>query len=123
MATNHKATIEAVNAAFSENRLEDFLALCTDDIEMGEIGGKISVGKDALREDMKDDGTWHPPVIQVETILVDGDHGACHGIMDMDKKNGEKHRYAYADFYTFRDGKISKVDIHMRELKDRNQQA
>ena len=117
MATNHRATIEAVNAAFSNNRLEDFIELCTEDVEMGEIGGKLTVGKDALRKSMQDD-TWEAPVIGVTDILIDGDRAVCHGIMDMDKKSGEKHRYAYVDIYTFRDEKIRKVQVHMKELKD-----
>ncbi len=117
METNHRATIEAVNAAFSSNNIEAFLEHCHDDIEMGMIGERPNKGKDAIRKEMDGGDIWHPPVIHVTDILVDGDKAVCDGIMDMDKKSGEKHRYAYADFYTFRDGKISAIRIHMNELK------
>lgn len=116
MATDHKATIEAVNAAFGANNLEAFLELCTDDIEMGVVGKNVSKGKDALRKDMSDN-TWNAPVIGVTDILIDGDRAVCHGIMDMDKKTGEAHQYGYADCYTFRDGKISSIRVYMHEIK------
>lgn len=122
MATNHKQTIEAVNAAFSNGRLEDFIDLCREDIEMGEVGGNMTVGKDALRKSMDDD-TWEAPVIGVTDILIDGDRAICHGIMDMDKKNGEKHRFAYVDIYTFRNEQISKVQVHMKELNNQSRQG
>jgi ketosteroid isomerase-like protein len=116
MATDHKATIEAVNAAFGSGDMDAFFDLCTDDIEMGVVGRPTSQGKEVLRKEMNDD-SWHPPVIGVTGIVIDGDRGVCHGTMQMDKKSGEQHRYAYADCYTFSGEKISKILVYMYELK------
>ena len=116
MAANHKATVEAVNAAFSANDMEAFLELCTDDIEMGVVGKNVSKGKEALLKDMSDT-SWNPPVIGVTDILIDGDRAVCHGIMQMDKKDGEAHQYGYADCYTFRGDKISAIQVYMHEIK------
>lgn len=118
MKTDHKATIEAVNAAFNANDMEAFVALCSDDIEMGVVGRPPSKGKEAILRDMNDDGSWHPPVIHVTDILIDGDRAVCHGTMDMDESNGNKHQYGYADCYTFNaEGKINKIQVYMHEIK------
>jgi ketosteroid isomerase-like protein len=118
MTTDHKATVEAVNAAFSNNNIEAFLDLCTDDIEMGVVGREPSRGKDALRREMGSDDSWNPPVIHVTDILVSGDKAVCDGMMDMDKKIGEKHRYGFVDCYTFRDGLISAIRVYMQEMTE-----
>lgn len=118
MKTDHRSTIEAVNAAFSSNNMDAFFDLCTDDFEMGVVGRPMSKGKDTIRQEMNDD-SWNPPVIRVTDILIDGDRAVCHGTMDMDKKSGEKHQYGYADCYTFReDGKISAIRVYMHEIKN-----
>jgi len=117
MATDHKATIEAVNAAFNAGNMDAFFELCTDDIEMGTVGKPLSRGKDVLRKEMDDD-SWHPPVIQVTGIVIDGDRAVCHGTMEMNKKSGEEHNYAYADCYTFRGNLISRILVYMYELKN-----
>jgi len=118
MATDHKARIEAVNTAFSSDNIEAFLELCTDDVEMGMVGGPRLQGKDAIRTEMGKNDVWNPPVIHVTDILIDGDKAVCDGLMEMNKKSGEEHRYGYVDCYTFREGMISAIRTYMTEIKD-----
>ena len=105
---SNKEIVEKVNAAFVENKLEEFYALCTDDVEWTMAGDKPVKGVEAVREFMKsmDSADCGAPSFEASQIISEGDSAVCSGVMTMTEKGTPK-KYSFADIYRFRDGKIA----------------
>jgi ketosteroid isomerase-like protein len=108
-ATKNKEIVGKVNDAFAENRPEDFLSFCSEDVRWTIIGDKTCNGKDAIREFMSSMEGMAPPTFTVDTIVAEGDSVVAHGDMKMAGKDGTVEPYSYCDIYGFRDGKISEL--------------
>ncbi len=102
-------TIKNVNTAFSENRIEDFYAVCSDDVEWTMIGEKTVKGLDNIREWMKGMEGMDPPKINNHRIIADDNSAAAYGDMSMKTKDGDIRYYDYCDVYTFKNGKVKEL--------------
>jgi ketosteroid isomerase-like protein len=116
--TNHKATIQAVNAAFEKGSVEEFLTLCTPDVRWTMVGMGTWEGADTIR------ANWTSmmagaalPVITEELILADGDAGMGRGIVTMQRKDGSEMTMYYCDVYRFSGEKITELSSYCIEEK------
>lgn len=104
--------VRKVDEAFSTNSMEDFYALCADDIEWKMAGEDTHTGLDNIRKMMQtateDHGASFPKIF-VTKMIADSDSVASYGTMTMKNKDGNDDHFDYCDVYNFRDGKIAKL--------------
>lgn len=124
MSDTNKQMVETVNAAFAENRLEDFYALCDDATEWTMAGDKPVKGVAAIREFMSsmDGQDCGLPSFDGVTIISEGDRAACSGTMTMTYKDEPK-KYWFADVYRFADGKIAELVSYVIPEKEDGETA
>ena len=123
MSENNKAIIEKVNMAFAENKVEDFLSLCADDVVWNMVGDKKNEGKDTIREWMGSHGHSDPPKFTVNKLFAEDDSVACHGDMTMKGEDGAENTYSYCDVYEFSGGKITRLDSYVVKIKPESEQT
>ena len=109
MSEKNIAIVEEINAAFTRNDTEAFLAHCTEDLYWAMAGDTEQKGKTTIREWMKQMDGHEAPKFTVDAIFGDGDHVACHGQMTMKDPQGKVGNYSYCDVYTFRGDKVSEL--------------
>ena len=113
MSDQNKQTIEMVNAAFSENKIEDFLSFCAEDVVWTMVGDKTVEGRDAIRKWMDSMKPMEPPKFTVNAIIGEGDFGMAYGDMTMKGKDGKEAPYSYCDVYRFQNGKIIELKSYV----------
>lgn len=105
--------VKKVDEAFTTNSMEDFYALCANDIEWTMAGEGTQKGIDNIREWMKaateDCGPSFPKITPTK-MIVDTDSVASYGTMTMEGEDGSDDTFDYCDIYNFRDGKITKLN-------------
>jgi len=109
MSEQNIETVKKIDAAFSENRIEDFYSLCTDDVVWTMAGEKTVKGKAAIREWMKQMEGCEPPTITNERMIADEDSVAAYGHMSMKNKDGVSEIFDYCDLYEFGGGKVTNL--------------
>ena len=117
MSEKNKELVQQVNDAFSNNKPEIFMDLCSDDIHWSIAGDQSFNGKDAIRKFMASMGDMEPPKFSVDRIIADGDSVACYGDMSMKGKSGKDENYTFCDIYRFNDGKIVDLQSIMAKHK------
>ncbi len=111
MSENHKAIIQEVNMAFTENNLEGFLAHCADNVEWTMVGAMTTKGKDGIRQQMTDMNS-EPPKIITNNVIAEGEFATAYGDMTM-KEDGKTVSYYFCDIYRFQDDKIVELKTLM----------
>jgi len=91
-----KQIVQDINASFTKNDMESFLAQCDEDFTWTMVGEGSNTGKTAIREWMKGMEDCEPPVFGVTNLVEDGDIVVCSGDMTLKDKKGKS-----ADFYFF----------------------
>jgi len=115
-STSIKQIIAEINASFSENKPDVFLAHCTDDIRWEMAGHFLCEGKEAVRG-ATDMGCFkEPPQFTIHSIVADGDTATCNGEMRMIQATGEPCRAAFCDVYYFENGKVAKLISYVVDL-------
>jgi uncharacterized protein len=108
MAVKNKAIVNKANAAFADNNVEGFLALCANDVEWTMVGDRTVKGKDGIREFMAS-MPMQPPTFTVSDVIAEGDFVMAHGDMRMDENGRKAVPYAYCDIYHFRGNQIDQL--------------
>ena len=108
MAAKNKEIVNKANAAFADNNVEGFLALCANDVEWTMVGDRTLKGKDAIREFMSSMPT-QPPTFTVNDVIAEGDFVMAHGNMKMDENGQKAVPYSYCDIYHFRGKQIDQL--------------
>lgn len=117
MSNKNKEIIEKVNAAFEQNKMEDFYNLCTEDVEWQMAGDQTRKGLQAIREFMSHiPEDCASPKINVTAIVSDGDRAVCFGDMTM-KEKGVDTAYDYCDIYHFSGDKIASLTSFVVKTK------
>lgn len=120
MATSKKQIIEKVNQAFVDNKMEDFLKLCKEDVTWTMVGHPATEGKAAIRKmlgEMPEMAMTFSPV----TILADGDRAVAYGNGTMQPKDGPLENYSFCDIYRFEGDLIAEMNSYMAVLKGEEQ--
>lgn len=109
---SHKTTIEAVNRAFSEGHIADFLALCTPDIRWSMAGMGTWEGAETIRKEWSElmsSNTDSLPSISVRKLITDEAGGMCDGTVETTKEDGSTRRMFFCDVYSFSGSKVSEM--------------
>lgn len=117
MSEKHKNIVAEVNAAFAENKIENFLKHCAEDVVWTVAGEKTSNGRDAIREWMSGAEGSEPPKFTVDRMIANDDSVVCQGQMTMKGKDGCEELYSYCDVYTFTGDEITVLDSYCVRLK------
>lgn len=121
MSESNKNIVNEVNEAFSNNKVEDFLKHCADDIVWRMIGEKTTTGIKEIREWMSQMEGCEPPVFSVDETVAEGDSVICRGDMTMKDQEGVEGKYAYCDSYQFKNGKIARLDSYVIKIKEQSE--
>ncbi|MGD9563600.1 MAG: nuclear transport factor 2 family protein [Pyrinomonadaceae bacterium] len=117
MSTNNKNIVNEVNEAFANNRPEDFLKHCADNIEWQMVGEKTTKGINEIRAWMAQMKDAEPPKFTIDEIISEGDSVVCLGDMNMKGEDGKPGNYSYCDVYNFNNGKIARLQSFVVKLK------
>jgi len=118
MSENYKEIVRKVDASFAENRMEDFLSLCAEDVEWKMVGDTTKKGKDSIREWMSSMGEgMEPPKVSAKNIIAEGETVAAYGEMTMKNEKGEIDNYEYCDIYRFENDKIAELSSYVIKVK------
>lgn len=108
MKANLKKIVEQADEAFAQNKPDDFLSLCADEIEWRMVGEKTVRGKSEARKwiemGMANVSSDHAKVI-CTNIIEEDQYVAAYGKMEV-KKNEVVTKFSYCDIYRFKDDKI-----------------
>ena len=116
MSEQNKEIVSKINKAFEENKPEDFLGYCAEDIRWEMAGEGTHSGKESIRQFMSSMEGMEPPRFTVDATVAEGDHVVCFGNMAM-KMEGEEGEYSYCDVYRFTDGKVSELRSYVVKKK------
>lgn len=111
MSEGNKEIVEKANALLAENKTEEFLLLCAEDVEwtiLAETPSEMK-GREAIRKFMASSQGSEPPNFTVDKVIAEGEFVVANGEMTMKGKEGETVPYSYCDMYTFREGKIAEL--------------
>lgn len=110
MSEFYKEIVDKVDASFAEQKLEDFLSLCTEDVEWKMVGDTTKKGKAAIREWMSSMGAgMEPPKFARTNQIAEGERVAAYGEATMKNEKGESGKYQYCDIYRFENEKIAEL--------------
>ncbi len=114
MKSNLKEIVAKADKAFANNKPEDFLVLCADEILWRMVGEETAEGKEEVRKWMSigienGDVTFDPPRITYTNVIEENKSVAVYGEMEITKKNGDMTKFSYCDIYRFKDEKIIKL--------------
>lgn len=115
-AATKEAIIRKVNRALENNRIEEFLSYCTNDICWNMVGSACTHSKEAIRQ-MMNSMTSDCPKIIVDTIFSEDEKTACTGAFTLIKKEGGEQHYQFCDIYKFAGEKIETLDAYVVEIK------
>ncbi len=105
----NQVLFEKVLQTFDNNDSDGLIALVTDDFEWEMLGDQTVKGKENLKKMFAEiDGTEMISCTK-ELQLLDGNKGACNGIVKMKNAKGEPFEMYYCDLYVFEDGKLKKM--------------
>ena len=116
MSETNKAIVEKINQAFTENKVEDFLSHCSDDIKWEMAGEGVHSGKQSIRTFMASMPGTEPPKFTVVDMIADGDSAVCYGDMTM-KAGDEQESYSYCDVYRFAGDKVTELRSYVVKQK------
>jgi uncharacterized protein len=117
MPLDNKAVLEKANAAIVKGDNEGFLAHCTEDTEWTFVGEQTLVGKDAVREWMKESYKT-PPQFMVTELIADGDFVVALGTIQLPDENGKIANHSYCDVWKFADGKMCGLQAFVLKSAD-----
>lgn len=116
MNTDNKDILLKANACVAEGNNEGFLSYCTSDVKWEFVGDKTLIGKDAVREYMKEVYV-KPPQFDVENLIAGGDYVTAIGKIGMENENGQVVNYSYCDVWRFHDGKMAELKAFVIEIQ------
>lgn len=83
---------------------------------MGLCGGRTLLGKEAVRQYIKE-FYMVPPIFDMERAIEEGDFVTATGNIALKNKNGEYVHYTYCDIWRFKDGKMAELKAFVIEKK------
>ncbi|MDY0986617.1 nuclear transport factor 2 family protein [Flavobacterium sp. CFBP9031] len=116
--TNMKNTALLVNANqhVRKGEYEAYLSYLTEDTKWEFVGERTLLGKEAVRQYIKD-FYLAPPVFDMEKAIEQGDFVTATGSIALKNVNGEYDHYSYCDIWRFDNGKIAELKAFVIEKK------
>ena len=111
---SNKSILLEANKAVLKGDYETYLAYCTEDTEWVFVGDRTLLGKEKVREYMKE-VYIAPPVFTEELVMEEGDFVTVTGEISLKNKTGVYQHYMYCDVWRFREGKMAGVKAYVIE--------
>ncbi|MEP6848107.1 MAG: nuclear transport factor 2 family protein [Acidobacteriota bacterium] len=115
MSDKLKEIVQKVNEAFTQDKTEEFLALCRDDITWRVVGDTVVKGVENIRTYINS-VDCEPPQFTVENLIVEGETAIANGEMTMTAKNGSLEQYSFCDVYRFSGEKIVELTSYIVKI-------
>jgi len=121
---NFKKTINMKNTSILVNanehvrkgEYEAYLSYLTEDTKWVFVGERTLLGKEAVRQYIKD-FYLSPPVFDMEKAIEEGDFVTATGNIALKNVNGEYDHYSYCDIWRFDNGKLAELKAFVIEKK------
>ena len=120
MQSSKKQIVEAINAAFERNSIDDFLAYATPDLEWTMVGMGTWSSADTIRTEWtKMTEHQKPNFMKINTthLIEEGDTVACEGVVHTKTKEGKDEEAAFVDVYRFEGDKVRELTSYVVVLK------
>ncbi len=109
MSTENEKIVKQINDSFMAGSTDKFLEFCTEDVTWTMVGERVTNGKAAIRDWMKQMPEMGPPQFTVDKMISDEDSVVCYGSMKMKGESGAEEAYSYCDIYAFSGDKVSEL--------------
>lgn len=115
---NMKNTSILVNANehVRKGEYEAYLSYLTEDTKWVFVGERTLLGKEAVRQYIKD-FYLSPPIFDMEKAIEEGDFVTATGNIALKNVNGEYDHYSYCDIWRFDNGKLAELKAFVIEKK------
>jgi len=116
MSSPRKAAVEAYLEGFRRGDHAAILACLTDDVVWDMPGYFSHRGKDAFDKEIENDAFVGHPVITADRLVEEGDTVVAIGAVEASWRSGDRLQAVFADVFTFRGDKISRVETYQVNL-------
>jgi predicted SnoaL-like aldol condensation-catalyzing enzyme len=113
---NTKILLEA-NQLVRDGKYEDYLCYLTEDSKWEFVGERTLVGKDAVRQYIRE-FYLAPPIFDMERSIEEGDLVTAAGNISLKNQDGSYSHYSYCDIWRFDNGKLAEVTAYVIEKTD-----
>jgi ketosteroid isomerase-like protein len=111
-----KKIVEAYFEGFRRSDHEAILGLLTEDVAWDLPGFRHLTGKEAFDGEIENEAFSGSPTLHVERLIEEGDTVVAIGDGAGTFKNGDVHRFAYCDVFTFSADRIQRVESYLVPL-------
>ena len=109
--------MESYFEGFRRSDHERILACLTDDVAWDLPGFAHLSGKEAFDREIENDAFVGSPTLTVDRLVEEGDAVVAIGSGEATQRNGEVHRFAFCDVFTFAGDRIRRVESYLVPLK------
>jgi ketosteroid isomerase-like protein len=114
--TVHKDAVQTYFEGFRRSDHAAILALLTDDVAWDLHGLRHLVGKDDFDGEIENEAFVGSPILTVDRLVEEGDVVVALGTGEGTMRTGERHRFAFADTFTFAGDLIGRVESYVVAL-------
>jgi ketosteroid isomerase-like protein len=111
-----KDVVETYFEGFRRSDHTQILAGLTDDVVWDLPGYAHLVGKDAFDQEIENDDFVGSPTLTVDRLIEEADAVVAIGNGETTHKDGEVHRFAFCDVFTFDGAEICRVESYLVPL-------
>ncbi|SMP15391.1 nuclear transport factor 2 family protein [Flavobacterium hercynium] len=117
MKMKNTTTLINANEHVKKGDYEAYLSYLTEDTKWVFIGERTLLGKEAVRQYIKE-FYLAPPIFDMEQAIEEGDFVTATGNISLKNKNGEYDHYTYCDIWRFDNGKLAELKAFVIEKKE-----
>ncbi len=118
MSEANKAVVIQINRGFEAGDHEAIVSCLTDDIVWHVPPYFTATGKDQFRAQFSSPDADGPPVIDLRSLVADGERVAVEGFVTNKFNNGNVFRGLFHNLYRLRDGKIYRMTSYVVPLPE-----
>lgn len=114
--SSRKDVVQEYFEGFRQSDHAKVLACLTDDVVWDLPGFKHLVGKDQFDGEIENEEFSGSPTLSLDRLVEDGDTVVAIGTGAGTRTNGDVHRFAYCDVFTFAGDKVRRVESYVVPL-------
>jgi ketosteroid isomerase-like protein len=114
--SRRKSVVEAYFDGFRRSDHKQILDLLTNDVAWDLQGYRHLTGKDAFDREIENEEFVGSPTLTVDRLIEEANAVVAVGSGEATRANGELHRFAFCDVFTFAGDKISRVESYLVPL-------
>jgi ketosteroid isomerase-like protein len=114
----HKDVVRRINRGFEAGDEQAILDCLTDDVVWHVPPHFTATGKEGFRQHISSPAADGPPVIDLRSLVAEGEIVAVEGFVTNRFKGGGMFRGLFHNVYRFRDGKICRMTSYVVPLPE-----